>query len=573
MAGRSALSSSLLEDLPNDRCRYLGDGTHCLLSRMKKRVCLAGFTETEIRALQPAFRQISASWSCEFLADGPTVISAMENEPFSAVVADLSTNSQNGAGLLRQIANSRPRTLLFALGEVEDRELVANFVGGPYQFLSRPWKPPELIAIIERSLAFDSWLSTDRVRDFVPQLGRLPCLTSTYFEILRKTESPNASIESVAEIVARDPALTARLLQTVNSAATGLSEKITSPADAVATLGLETVKSLVLCLQVFDAPASQEAASISLDELWRRSFGVAQLARQVATLQTLDSRMASDAFTAGLLHRIGQIVLATNLSKEYTPVVQAARERGHSLQDEELARLGVTSNQIGAHLLSLWGMPLPIVEAAAFYPTPSLATTPEFSLLTAVHVADVLSSEDSVVCKGLPGPKLDRAYLAKLDLPIKPEAWRKLLANGPEGLSYTERKQGEVCAASKSQASASAQGGTSKVLKGVLALAAVGIAAVVGITKWHPGSSGQAASAPAEQGGAFLPSEVSRPSGSSFDSIKVQGIFYRANQTAVVINGQTLSVGQKVNGVKVVLIKPSVVVLESEGEQREYRVK
>jgi HD-like signal output (HDOD) protein len=179
-------------------------------------------------------------------------------------------------------------------------------------------------------------------------LGKLPGLPATYFEVIKKAESPDSSVEAIAEVIARDPALTARLLQMVNSPACGLAEKITSPGDAVSMLGVETVKSLVLCLQLFAQSAPAEGASLSLDQLWHDSFLVAKLAAKVVLRCIGSERMASEAYTAGLLHNIGQIVLATNLSREYSSVVETARSLKCPLQEAELKLMGVTSNQVGA---------------------------------------------------------------------------------------------------------------------------------------------------------------------------------------------------------------------------------
>jgi HD-like signal output (HDOD) protein len=342
------------------------------------KICFAGFADAEVRALQPALAQISSAWECVFSPEPEDALEKLEAEFHAALVVDLRITGAKGADLLQQTAARHLRTLRFALGDVADREMVANSIGAPFQFISRPWKPAQLIAIIERSLSLDGWLSNDKLRAFIPRLGRLPGLPATYFEVVKRTESPNASVESVAEVVARDPTLSARLLQMVNSAASGLTERITSPEGAVAFLGLDTVKALVLCLQVFNPGPPRETPNLPLHHLWRHSFAVAQLARKLALLHTDDSRISSDAFAAGLLHRIGQILLVTHLACEYGPILMRAREQHHLLSDEELAHLGVNSNQVGAYLLGLWGMPVPLVEAVALYPTPSLANNREF---------------------------------------------------------------------------------------------------------------------------------------------------------------------------------------------------
>ncbi len=171
-------------------------------------------------------------------------------------------------------------------------------------------------------------MSSDQIRSLAPKLRRLPSLPSAYFEVLKQVESSSATIQSVGEVIMRDPALTARLLQMVNSAAFALAQKVTDPMDAVSLLGMETVRSLVLCLQVFSQNDTAKQSGISLDQLWDHSLSVAEMAREITRFQTHDDLLAGEAFTAGLLHDVGRIVIASNLPKEYANTVKFARAQG-----------------------------------------------------------------------------------------------------------------------------------------------------------------------------------------------------------------------------------------------------
>ncbi len=460
-----------------------------------------------------------------------------------------------------------PKVLRFALGDVADRELVAEVLGGPYQFISLPCTPPELMAIIERSLAFDAWLSTDSLRQFVPQLGRLPGLPATYFEVLKRAESSNASIESVAEVVARDPTLTARLLQTVNSAASGLQEKVTDPAEAVARLGVETVKSLVLCLQVFNAMPQRNGPVISLDKLWRHSYAVAQYARQLAQLESGEARLANDAFTAGLLHRVGQIVLVTHVPERYREVLLAAREEQKSLDECEHVKLDVTASQVGGYLLALWGMPLPIVEAIAYCAQPAQRSPSAFSLLTAVHVANVLALDDEPLVEGVPPPKLDRQHLDPLQLPHKLDAWRKRLTAPDRATEAPPEEQPRP-------ASVPAPGRLpvipmAELLKWAIITSVIVIGGGVGLSIYR-------SSAAAGGHGMAVASAKTLSRGwesTPEDDIKLEGVFYRAGKSAAVINGHLLSTGQAYNDLSVLAINPASVVVRWKGRELTLKLK
>ncbi len=285
-----------------------------------------------------------------------------------------------------------------------------------------------LLSVIQRSLALDAWLSTDELRSITPKLQRLPSLPSTYFEVLKQVESPSASVQNIGDVISRDPAVTARLLQVVNSAAFSLHQKVTDPIDAVSLLGVEMVKSLILCLQVFSQNDSAKRAGLSFDQLWEHSVQVARIAREITLIESRDARLANNAFTAGLLHDVGRIVLASNLPDDYAAVVATARKEGRPYYEAEMTRFGVTHSHVGAYLLGMWGMPAPLVEAAALHHVPTQSFTPEFSVLTAVHVADVLAHEQNPRKDGVPLPTMDLLHLKTLNLEDRPDAWRRALA-------------------------------------------------------------------------------------------------------------------------------------------------
>lgn len=434
------------------------------------------------------------------------------------------------------------------------------------------------ISILQRSLAKDAWLSKDKLQLFMPRLGELPGLPAT-FEFINQAESSNASEEAIAEVIARDPALAARLLQMVNSPAYGLAEQLTSPAEAVAGLGVETVKSLILCLPLFTPSAPVEGAGLSLDQLWHHSFNVARLAARVVLRCIGSQRMAAEAYTAGLLHNVGPILLATNLSREYSLVVETARNIKCPLHESELKLLGVTSSQVGAHLLGLWGLPLPLLESTALHETPALTATLEFSVLTAVHVANVLAQEQTGGIAGLPLPELDAEYLATLELPSRSEAWRKLLDTVPKQEVVVE-KPAEDRAGSSAPAR---KGGARPAGKFLVAAGMAAImAAAVTLTRNRTPTGHAAASAVAEkaatapgrtEGAKKVEAAKVSEAGSPFDSIIIQGIVYHAGHSIALINGQSLDVGARINGLEVISIEPSNVVLACNGTRKTFRLK
>ncbi len=561
--------------------------------RLKKQLCFIGFAESELLRLQPSLEATANRWECVHYRSTDDALKAMRETPYDVMIANLSPDGLHDAAFLQNAAIAHPRMIRLVLGDVADREMVVGCMGAAHQFISKPWKPPELISIIERSLALDSWLSSDSLRLFIPRLGTLPGLPSTYFEVLKKAESPNCTVESIADVIARDPSLTARLLQMVNSPASGLKEKITSPADAVSMMGIDAVKSLVLCLQLFSQTSPADAAGLSLDRLWHHSFMVAKTAAKVVLRCIASERMASEAYTAGLLHNIGQIVMATNLSGEYSAVVLYARENKCTLQDAEIKLLGVTSNQVGAYLLGVWGMPLAVLESTALHLNPSSVQPPEFSLLTAVHVANVLAwDEDSGDLK-FQLPKLDSDYLRTMEMPRKPDAWRKFLAEGPSQEKIQAPRPAPTLVEPpppvrakpikvKDEAETRPSNKPSFFFIGLIVLAVLGLVAK---NRYFPGHASEAgdntepkpagsnSANPAPDAPAAQQRKPAEPDPVDFDMIKLQGIIYMRRNPVALVNGKTVAPGDMLGAVKIVSMTTNSVVMSCKGVQKTFFLK
>jgi len=345
---------------------------------------------------------------------------------------------------------------------------------------------------------------------------------------------------------------------------------------------------------------------------------VGSFAREITLHETNDARLANDAFTAGLLHDVGRIVLASNLPKEYASVVVAARRNKRPLHEEEVEQLGVSHAQVGAYLLGLWGMPAGFVEVAALHHLPSESPEHEFSLLTAVHAANVFAHEQESNAEVWPQPQLDLDYLKGLKMVDHADAWRKIVAGedaAPAEFSEASEPSPEPTSEANQDVAPDytpAQPESRWAFNFLApALVVVMVLAVIGWWATHSSDTElkvKAASKPAEQG-KKQPARVAgketapRPDSSAtqtvaatdsprksaetntpqkpvieaeahgFDTVKVQGVFYRRANSSVIINGQTLGIGDRINEVEVMSISPTSVVLMFQGEHRGFDVK
>jgi HD-like signal output (HDOD) protein len=179
------------------------------------------------------------------------------------------------------------------------------------------------------------------------------------------------------------------VLQLVNSAYFGLGQKIVSIRPAVTYLGVEIIKSLVLSSSSFSDKAISEVKGFSPDRLQHHSMLTALLAKKIVSKPEL----AEAAFTAGLLHDIGALVLCHAAPPDYVRALGRKKELHGDGASAEREIFGVTHAEVGAYLLGLWGIPFPIVEAVAFHHRPNEVAPESRALVAAVHIASGLIEE------------------------------------------------------------------------------------------------------------------------------------------------------------------------------------
>lgn len=183
--------------------------------------------------------------------------------------------------------------------------------------------------------------------------------------ILSIAGDPDAGAEELASAIQMDPAITARVLKLANSAYFGFSRKVESVDAAVVVVGFRNVRNLAACAVV--APMFEGAGGgVGLAGLWRHSCAVAEAARLVAVDRNEDD---GPAYVSGLLHDLGQSVLATALGERYSNVIEK-REVGARLLTAERKELGVDHAWAGGEMIERWQLSSRIVRSIRFHHKP-----------------------------------------------------------------------------------------------------------------------------------------------------------------------------------------------------------
>lgn len=390
---------------------------------IKKRILFVDDDPRLVHAYALALQNQSDRWEVRSATSAIQALELSDRAAFDIVVADMRMPGMTGVDLISEIRKRHPQTSRVILSGVRDQEEIARCLGATHQFIPKPVDLETLRETVTRICSLDAFLMDDNLRALVGQFEALPSFPALYVEVVNELAAAEPSIERIAEIVAQDPGMTAKMLQLVNSAMFGLARRISDPAEIVQFLGTGTVRSLVLSVHVFSC-FDHAAKGFSIEEFWRHSLRSAALARMICQQVGVESAVAEDAYLAGMLHDVGALMLASRRPEPYEQAAHLAAQRKAPLHEVETEIFGATHAGVGAYLLGLWGLPAPIVEAVAFHHTPNRSEPRLFGPLAAVHAADVLENE-----LALDGPSethlgLDESYLAEIGLLGEVEGWR-----------------------------------------------------------------------------------------------------------------------------------------------------
>lgn len=392
----------------------------------KTRILFVDDEPNILQGLRRMLRGRREQWEMAFAASGPEALSQMEETPFDVVVSDMRMPGMDGAQLLTEVRQRYPATVRIVLSGHSDLELVMKAVGPTHQYLTKPCDVNELKATVERAVALRSMLSSDGLRTLVAGLHSVPSLPTLYQQIVQALRSPDVSLSAIGTIVGRDPGMTAKILQLVNSAFFGLGRPVASPGQAVSFLGLDTIRALVLSVDVFEQFDPKKIRAFRLESLWQHSLSVGTLAKTIATAESAIKRIREESLLAGLLHDIGKLILVANLPHEYDVAQALAVRERMCMVDAQTQVFGCSHPEVGAYLLRIWGIPDEVVEAVAFHHRPSESPADHFTALTAVHAANALEAivppTDPARCP----QAMDTGYLEYLGLVDRVDEWRVL---------------------------------------------------------------------------------------------------------------------------------------------------
>ena len=352
---------------------------------MTTRVLFVDDEPLVLRSLDRALRTRKVPWEARFVDTGAGALALLASEPFDVVVADLRIPDLDGVELLGEVQRSYPRIARLVLSGQVGTDDCLRAMRVAHQCMAKPCNIETLRHIVGR-LQLGQHLLDDELAASATRLSCLPSPPRVYREVSNAI-ARDAGLAELAGLIDGDVAITAKLLQVVNSAFFAYGSPgargapVTTVQRALTVLGTDVVRDLLLGVEVFRGFEGGGSSLARIEALAHHSQRVAQLARGLAPRD-----LAGDAFVAGMLHDLGDLVLEI--------LAHPAR------QPSDHARAG-------GFLRGLWGLKDAVVDAITHHHEPG-ALVDSQALVDLVHVAEIVVGE----LEGAAEP-IDPAWLAR----------------------------------------------------------------------------------------------------------------------------------------------------------------
>jgi putative nucleotidyltransferase with HDIG domain len=385
------------------------------------------FEDDEVRILEGLQRMLRPqrnSWEMAFAPSGPAALQMMDAAPFDVIVSDMRMPGMDGAALLKAVRDKHPNVLRIILSGYTELEAALSAVPVAHQFLVKPCDQDTLQTAIERATSLNSILNSKRLASIVGSMQQLPSLPKSCQEMREALSDPNASSQRIPRLVEQDPAMSAKVLQLVNSACFGVARNVSDINTAINYLGKNILENLVQSVEIFRVFRPTKAIpGFSLEDLHVHAQLTAKMAGQIAG----DSTIRGLAMIAGLLHDVGKLVLAEATPEHFARAIAGAKNENRPLFEVEEELTGVSHAEVGACLLSMWGIPYLIVEAVAHHHHLERVACEKVDLLASVYFANWLAHEQQAARLGadsLPNAPLNQEIVAKLNVEGRLPEWR-----------------------------------------------------------------------------------------------------------------------------------------------------
>ncbi len=352
------------------------------------------FVDDEPRILQAMERMLRVKhveWDMTFALGGEAALELLEKSDFDVIVTDMRMPKIDGAALLKEVQQHCPHIIRIVLSGYSEIESALRALPVAHQFLAKPCNSQHLKDVIDRACNLQTLLPDQTLKTIIGKINQLPILPRVTQALNKALSQPNPNMKDIGMIIEQDIAISAKVLQMVNSAFFGLAHDVSNVRTAMNYIGINMIKNLAQHVEVFPPfNGKNKIYDLSLEKIQKHAFMTANLAQKMFK----DPKKSEDAFAAGMLHDIGKLIMMAFLPAQFEQVTKEMNLRNQTDFEVEKQLVGVTHAEIGAYLLGIWGLPYPIVEAVANHHEPTRVNLKKFDVLSALYIANQLVDQE-----------------------------------------------------------------------------------------------------------------------------------------------------------------------------------
>lgn len=219
----------------------------------------------------------------------------------------------------------------------------------------------------------------------VSSFPTLPAMAGKLLNLLNDPEIPGTEI---GKVVQYDPALTANLMKAANSVYLGVTTEVNSINEAVFRLGSKWIFQIAVSSLIYsNLRRPVTGYDLSGEDLWRHSIAVATMSDILS--RQLNIKDVGLAFTGGLLHDIGKIIMGEFITDKFDDIYKVVEDKNVSFEEAEQEILGVDHAEIGALIAESWKFPVVLIDCIRYHHDPEKMAEPK-QAVDLVHIADAL---------------------------------------------------------------------------------------------------------------------------------------------------------------------------------------
>jgi len=318
---------------------------------------------------------------------GAEALDLLEVEQVDVIVSDMKMPKMTGYELLNEVKKRFPNIVRIILSGFSDERIVFDALQKNIAklYILKPWENAVLINTIEKVFQIENVLrNNEKVLKLLNNAEELPTIKTSYQKIINVIES-GEEIYKVVEAIEGDNSIVIKLLHIVNSSY--YSVKTGSIKRAVAYLGLDNIKNIVIASAFIDALNFNARDNKKLEQLWEHAF-ISNRIISIIYTEFLNKKIPETEMNAGLLSNVGIIFMIHSFHEKYMEILEEVEKHNSSLVELENKAFGTNHQEVGGYLLQWWDIPLPIVEAALYHHNPFDENIINRQIVLVAHIAE-----------------------------------------------------------------------------------------------------------------------------------------------------------------------------------------